>query len=125
MQNTKQIQLKVSTTICHSYFFRCLAALMLLLCLFPLVSIAEYATSSAWAAPIYAASEQWEQEKGEWRLWSYVDKAAFCEQYGAYPCWRTQAVARAMCWILAAGNIEERRSNPYRHGSGAQLSYTL
>lgn len=85
LQNAKQIQPKVSKTICHGWRSHCLAALMLLLCLLPLVSIAEYATPSAWAAPIYAASEQWEQEKGEWQFWSYADKATFCEQYGAYP----------------------------------------
>ena len=64
---------------------RTLAALLLALCLLPLGGVAEQTQLSPWAASIREASEQWEQEKGKWRLWSYADKAAFCEQYGAYP----------------------------------------
>lgn len=62
-----------------------LMLLALALCLLPLNVIAEQTQLSPWAASIREASQQWEQEKGKWRFWSYADKAAFCERYGAYP----------------------------------------
>lgn len=81
---------------------RFLAAL-LALCLLPLGGVAELEPSS-WAASIREASEQWEQEKGEWRFWSCTDKAAFCQQYGAYPYQEipSEAGAPAICALPTA-----------------------
>ena len=60
-------------------------AALFVLCLLPLGGVAEQTQLSPWAASIREASEQWEQEKGEWRFWNCADKATFCQQYGAYP----------------------------------------
>lgn len=49
------------------------------------VALAEFPAWPEEKEHVRLAAEQWEREKGNYRFWSYADKAAFCQQYGAYP----------------------------------------
>lgn len=48
---------------------------------------------TAWdqQAAIRQSTRQWEQEKGDWRFWSYEDKAAFYAEYQAAPYGRANS----------------------------------